>query len=39
MADLPQLYEALEAHASRGTSAKISFYYAASPGGTPTAKT
>lgn len=34
MADLPQLYEALEAHASRGTSAKISFYYAASPGGT-----
>ena len=33
MADLPQLYEALEAHAARGVSAKVSFYYASSPGG------
>ena len=33
MADLPQLYEALEAHAARGVSAKVSFYYTSSPGG------
>jgi len=33
MADLPQLYEALEALAERGVSAKVSFYYASSPGG------